>query len=313
MMLVMAVNILSKRTTSLARAKKYRQYLACWLQGLQEIHHSKYSHRTNIHMAFHIYDFLKLFGPVYSWWCFPFERLIGHLQRLPHNDKSGKCLFPLDHDSSAHSAIGEAEATMLHSFLRAAKLRRWIRRPDCPASLLQVKMFFEKAFGGASIDPGPASEEPEGTSGEATMHCSSIPEDLREAMPEADRYNAVVVARYEHGGVIFARSSTHLGNSLIRYCTADGREDFGSIKYIYKSGRDVKFAVQHHLPAHGDDPFSSYKDFPATIRSPQLSVTLECITPTQVICHFARWTISSGTVAVLPLYKVCPFIILIEA
>ncbi|PIL27307.1 hypothetical protein GSI_10454 [Ganoderma sinense ZZ0214-1] len=41
------------------------------------------------HMAFHIYDFLELFGPVHSWWAFPFERLIGQLQRLPTNHKFG--------------------------------------------------------------------------------------------------------------------------------------------------------------------------------------------------------------------------------
>lgn len=90
MMLVSAVIVLCKRTTTIRRSQKYREYLAKWLNGVQELHPEGYSHRTNNHMAFHIYDFLRLFGPVYSWWCFPFERLIGHLQRLPHNDKSGE-------------------------------------------------------------------------------------------------------------------------------------------------------------------------------------------------------------------------------
>ncbi|KAE9382827.1 hypothetical protein BT96DRAFT_845020 [Gymnopus androsaceus JB14] len=37
----------------------------------------------------HIYDFLLLFGPVISWWCFPFERLIGALQKINTNDFVG--------------------------------------------------------------------------------------------------------------------------------------------------------------------------------------------------------------------------------
>ena len=37
----------------------------------------------------HIYEFLDLWGPVYHWWCFPFERLIGSLQRLPTNNLFG--------------------------------------------------------------------------------------------------------------------------------------------------------------------------------------------------------------------------------
>ncbi|KIM72552.1 hypothetical protein PILCRDRAFT_81778 [Piloderma croceum F 1598] len=45
--------------------------------------------RPNIHMAMHIPHFLRLFGPVRSWWCFPFERLIGQIQRLLSNHKFG--------------------------------------------------------------------------------------------------------------------------------------------------------------------------------------------------------------------------------
>ena len=41
------------------------------------------------HMAFHIYDFMQQFGPMRSWWCFPFERLIGVLQKIPHNHRFG--------------------------------------------------------------------------------------------------------------------------------------------------------------------------------------------------------------------------------
>ncbi|KIM85947.1 hypothetical protein PILCRDRAFT_26999, partial [Piloderma croceum F 1598] len=60
-----------------------------YIQELQNLH-PEATRCTNQHMAMHIYDFLLLFGPVHSWWCFPFERLIGQLQRITNNHKYGK-------------------------------------------------------------------------------------------------------------------------------------------------------------------------------------------------------------------------------
>ena len=88
MSLVSAINIACLRTMTLDRANAYRGYIASWLHDLR-ILYPHIENRTNNHMAFHIYDFLLLFGPVRSWWCFPFERVIGQLQRLPQNHKFG--------------------------------------------------------------------------------------------------------------------------------------------------------------------------------------------------------------------------------
>jgi hypothetical protein len=40
-------------------------------------------------MALHVGQFLKRFGPVCGWWTFPFERLIGSMQRMNHNSRVG--------------------------------------------------------------------------------------------------------------------------------------------------------------------------------------------------------------------------------
>ncbi|KAF8578159.1 hypothetical protein K439DRAFT_1362876, partial [Ramaria rubella] len=65
----------------------HRDYIVMYVQDLKEIYPHIPEHCTIHHMALHIYDFLALFGPVRSWWCFPFECLIGMLQQLPHNHK----------------------------------------------------------------------------------------------------------------------------------------------------------------------------------------------------------------------------------
>jgi len=110
--LVCAVSIACLRTMTLDRMDAYRQYLKSWASGLKDLHPSC-NHTINGHMAFHIYDFLRLFGPARFWWCFPFERLIGHLQRITHNHM--------------HS---ELEATMSISFLKGTRLWQWINRLD---------------------------------------------------------------------------------------------------------------------------------------------------------------------------------------
>jgi Transposase family tnp2 len=89
MALVSAVTLACLRTMSQARATAYRNYIIFYIRELQNLH-PEATRRTNQHMAMHIYDFLRLFGPVHSWWCFPFERLIGQLQRMTSNHKYGK-------------------------------------------------------------------------------------------------------------------------------------------------------------------------------------------------------------------------------
>ena len=81
--LVSAVSLACMRTTTETWMNAYQLHLASWVSNLKILHPGA-EHQVNNHMAFHIYDFLHLFGPVRSWWCFPFERLIGKLQRLPH-------------------------------------------------------------------------------------------------------------------------------------------------------------------------------------------------------------------------------------
>lgn len=88
MMLVQAIIITCRRHTTESRSEAYLEFIITYVRGMKEL----YPHvnaKTSHHAAFHIYDFLLLFGPLYSWWSFPFERLIGHLQRMPHNHTKG--------------------------------------------------------------------------------------------------------------------------------------------------------------------------------------------------------------------------------
>jgi hypothetical protein len=84
MHLVIAITIICRRTMTIDLAEQYRHHITAYVRDLAVLHPSVAA-VPNMHMAFHIYDFLMLFGPVRSWWTFPFERLVGLAQRLISN------------------------------------------------------------------------------------------------------------------------------------------------------------------------------------------------------------------------------------
>ena len=89
MLLLSAVAIACSRVTSKKHAKLYLNNMHSYLSGLKELF-PEYSFHPNHHMALHLHDYLLLYGPVHSWWTFPFERLIGILQRISTNYKIGR-------------------------------------------------------------------------------------------------------------------------------------------------------------------------------------------------------------------------------
>jgi hypothetical protein len=91
MLAVSAISLACMRTMTHTRATAYINTMAQYLKDLIIIH-PQTSYRPNHHMSMHLPHFLRLFGPVRSWWCFPFERLIGQIQRLLSNHKIGESL-----------------------------------------------------------------------------------------------------------------------------------------------------------------------------------------------------------------------------
>jgi hypothetical protein len=102
MLLVSAVSLACKHTMTAHRSAAYLQYMTQYIRDFLVIH-IDINPRPNMHMAMHIPHFLHLFGPVRSWWCFPFERLIGQIQRLHSNHKFGNlCLLHISVMSTSH-------------------------------------------------------------------------------------------------------------------------------------------------------------------------------------------------------------------
>lgn len=92
MSLVSAIIIVSSRETSDAHAREYLRYMTDYMKGVRELF-PEYKFLPNHHMAMHIHEFLLRYGPVHGWWTFPYERLIGKLERIPSNYRPGEFMF----------------------------------------------------------------------------------------------------------------------------------------------------------------------------------------------------------------------------
>ena len=68
--------------------EEYTKTMKNYLKMLKELRPTQCFHPNHINTLL-VGDYLRLYGPVQSWWMFPFERVIGDLQRISTNNKPG--------------------------------------------------------------------------------------------------------------------------------------------------------------------------------------------------------------------------------
>ena len=194
--------------------------------------------------------------------------------------------------------VGEFESTITMSFLRASNLRHWLSRSNCPDVVHSCKEYFDKVF-------SPQSDMDKQTSLISTSP-KEVPSDLCLLI---GRCKTTLQAHVHYDGVTYSRSSTHIGNSLIRFYSKGNFRTTpipGCIKYIYHEGDSIRLAVQHQLPLPQDeeDPFQLYAHFLAKLYSSILSDDLEAVRLSWIVGHYARWNMSSGHSVILSLRRV---------
>lgn len=184
---------------------------------------------------------------------------------------------------------GEMEATLTRTFIMAARLRSWVSRPDSPR---YCKDLFDKLYPRDNIsDLEPSDHD--------YVHDPGHPISI-------DHSDVTEVARVRYGGLVFARSSCHLGNSLIKfYCGGDKGVPpvVGQIKAIYCQGGNFILVVQRQLAASPGtpDPFQDYPHLELKIYSAVLADEEEQIPLEWVFSHVARYPMSSDLVVIASL------------
>ncbi|KIJ11065.1 hypothetical protein PAXINDRAFT_44725, partial [Paxillus involutus ATCC 200175] len=165
---------------------------------------------------------------------------------------------------------------------QAAQLKAWLVCNNCPPTIKECEALFHKAFapkGDLGLDQGDISLESQDPS---HTQPSATPVDL----------------------LVYARSSTHVGNSLITYHPGGDTSLLavpGCIKYIFGSNGKIFFAVQHQNAASGIDPFHHYPHFPAQVYSTTVSSILEEVKLAWVLSHYMQWQFAPGYIVVLTL------------
>jgi hypothetical protein len=89
MHLAVAVRWATSYRTTERHSQFFEENMVAYLRLLLELY-PDIQLRPNHHVALHIGPLLTQLGPVHSWWMFPFERVIGMLQKINTNSKMGK-------------------------------------------------------------------------------------------------------------------------------------------------------------------------------------------------------------------------------
>ncbi|THU77171.1 hypothetical protein K435DRAFT_702973 [Dendrothele bispora CBS 962.96] len=166
------------------------------------------------------------------------------------------------------------ESTILKTLARTANIRRWLRRPECPEAVRQLKVLFDKSF-----VPANATSE------------------TREFVERKGARRAY--AKYD--GVTFSGVATHAGNASIIYRpTVNGASVAGQIQRMEDVKTTNGFIVRLHVRPYQRlskslyDPFRRYPHFQATTYSSLLEDTVHQIGLDDIVAHAARFDYSHG-------------------
>jgi hypothetical protein len=305
--LVQAVILICRRSITLDTIDEYQKLMARYLRNLFEIHPDTKA-LVNMHMALHLKAFLTYFGPVHGWWTFVFERLIGHLQRLPSNNQPGMCSYIqlfADFSPAAPLRLGETAASMSRLFCRTNTLVRILKQMEgtnTPVALLM--RIFNYSFGqenGILI----AKKKT------ANRGRESLPSRLLAALESKGLpLSGVLSANHRISGKVFSRQTTHKGNSGIFYSIPFGsttsRSVPGVIEYIYTSGEQTFYAVNRFKSYTGCivNPFQSYPALHTSVFSTSLEDNLEIIHERDILGHLARFDMDSHRALIINLEKI---------
>jgi hypothetical protein len=316
MSLFSAVSIATARTTSRKRAGQYLLHIQSYINGLKTLF-PKYEFRPNHHMALHIYDCLLRFGPAHSWWTYPFERVIGMLQRIP---TSGK--------------FGEMEETMAHGYSRSSNLRAIFTSSKCPEVITHAAPFFNKLVNvqtrgtlvtdilsfetsDGDVEMGDAEDEEGGAELEQggfgisksldnqdtewiakTSHPlpdSALQQALRTYFgpfgPKVNEYRPL--QNLSINNLNYSTFEKHRGNSSIMISSPVSTSPVAArICHIFqicdsKNKIHTLLAVRRHLEFRSEDPFQRYPVLRMKLWLSGLVGCLEVIDPKVVLHHFA--------------------------
>lgn len=141
--LVNAIILATKRVITEQDCQGYMELMLRYLENLKRL----YPHlqlRPVHHAALHLGEFLRMYGPVYGWWTFPFERLIGVLQKVDTNDKQGD--NAIQSSSLGSSVVRGNGGYDAFDFHRVVKLAKHFDQPSTPSRTAALLIYVPRSF-----------------------------------------------------------------------------------------------------------------------------------------------------------------------
>jgi hypothetical protein len=89
LILALIVNLVTSKTLSTASINSYDRAIELYLRLIRTLNEDQHL-VVNHHMALHLSEFMRLYGPCRAYWAFPYERMIGKLHKITHNGRIGK-------------------------------------------------------------------------------------------------------------------------------------------------------------------------------------------------------------------------------
>jgi hypothetical protein len=85
-----AIHLASQRTQTGESVDVFEQHLLAYLRAIPKLFKEKKAIVPNHHMALHLPQCFREFGPAHSWWTYPSERINGKLQKMKTNSLISK-------------------------------------------------------------------------------------------------------------------------------------------------------------------------------------------------------------------------------
>ena len=308
-LLATAISWATSYITSVTHAVQYMTCMTAYLNVLKELY-PNLAWRPNHHAALHIGHFLLLFGPMHGWWMFPFERLIGRLQKININCKRGMCAS-LSRAVIADGLSGELERTMLETLCASTNLKSLLLQHYETPALHKLSLLVDRAVTDRFRDPlagviSPTSQgEMSGTpkrqrkpphlsTGALRAFSDYYQESLGRSLPipvltsisthSIDGLSFSVLRELEHNSTIFFRSQ-HQGQcpAVIQFIITIPTDKQLDVFFIVK-----RYAPLRRPVAEDPDPFTLYPAFGASLWSSRILPDLVVISSQQVVCHAIR-------------------------
>ncbi|KAI1788015.1 hypothetical protein LXA43DRAFT_895298 [Ganoderma leucocontextum] len=318
--LVVPVDAATRHSMSASRAELFDQNMEAYVKGLRALY--KHPLVPNHHMSLHLKPCLALFGPVYGWWSYPFERYNGILQRLNSNYKPAE--MPMTFMRYFYiganlrwliSTINWPDLEVFRDWFTSFQVTfreatRGTRFTDLATFLSAASEQFQYDGSKESILPRIVYDRlydiicPKSSSSGKVQFRSAY-DGKRSKVPHLP-HNGQFVPSIDSGGVKYMTSTSGARNSFVvfRDSLNGNHRAAGQIESIFYHHRVrggtakveafvvVRRFCQLSSNDKRNDPFRSFPGLEARLYYDELEDDVRVITLDALVCHFAvlKWT-----------------------